>query len=70
MNVVLIGFWLLAQASPAGRIPLENFEKDAPGWAFIGGEEFPGARGSLSQSAFLKKCSLDPPGAFQESPAK
>ena len=26
--------------------------------------------GSLSQSAFLKKCSLDPPGAFQESPAK
>ena len=26
--------------------------------------------GSLSQSAFLKKCSLDPAGAFQESPAK
>lgn len=26
--------------------------------------------GSLSQSAFLKKCSLDPPGAFEESSPK
>src|SRR5213078_3543049 len=48
MNVVLIGLCLLAQATPANRIPLENFEKDAPGWGFIGGEEFPGAKGSFS----------------------
>ena len=63
MNVALIGLWLLAQVAPGNRIPLDGFEKDAAGWAFVGGEEFPGAKGSLSIDSTLahqgsKSCKL------------
>ncbi len=34
--------------SPGGAtLPLDDFETDPPGWRFVGGEEFPGAKGSL-----------------------
>jgi hypothetical protein len=53
MNIALLGIWLLAQAAPGNRIALEDFENGAPGWGFVGGEEFPGAKGSLSIDATL-----------------
>src|SRR5262245_2487480 len=28
-------------------LPLDDFEAEAAGWRFIGGEEFPGAKGAL-----------------------
>jgi len=48
MHLAMIGVWLLAQSAAGSRIPLDEFEKDTQGWAFIGGEEFPGAKGSLT----------------------
>ena len=36
-----------AQSPPSSRL-LDDFEKDASAWKFIGGEEFPGARGHWS----------------------
>src|SRR5579864_1840660 len=30
------------------RLPLDDFEREPQGWKYIGGEEFPGAKGSLA----------------------
>lgn len=32
-------------------VPLDDFEKDPQGWKFVGGEEFPGAKGGLAIDA-------------------
>ncbi|MGA2864965.1 MAG: glycoside hydrolase family 16 protein [Verrucomicrobiota bacterium] len=40
--------WDVRGQSGTARLLLDNFEKDASAWKFIGGEEFPGARGSLA----------------------
>jgi hypothetical protein len=55
MHVTLIGLWLLAQAGPGTRVPLDGFEKDASGWTYVGGEEFPGAKGSFGIDATVAR---------------
>src|SRR5262245_25282832 len=47
MRLMMVGVWLLAQAAPGNRVALDDFEKAPQGWTFVGGEEFPGAKGSL-----------------------
>ena len=34
-------------SGPPVRIPLQDFETDAKGWGFVGGQEFPGAKGAF-----------------------
>lgn len=45
MTLILAAICLLAQGN---RAPLDDFEKGSAGWNYVGGEEFPGARGSLT----------------------
>src|SRR5205823_3903622 len=55
LGVVLVGLGFLvgvAEAQGDGpRVLLDDFEKDPATWGFVGGEEFPGAKGSLSIDA-------------------
>jgi Glycosyl hydrolases family 16 len=39
------------QETKQATIPLDDFESEPRGWKFIGGEEFPGAKGSLARDA-------------------
>ena len=39
----------LCAAQAPETVVVADFEEDAEGWRFVGGEEFPGARGSLAQ---------------------
>ncbi|MBV8879028.1 MAG: glycoside hydrolase family 16 protein [Planctomycetaceae bacterium] len=39
----------LGQAAP--RVPLDDFEKAPEGWKYVGGEEFPGAKGGWTADA-------------------
>jgi hypothetical protein len=41
----------LSQQSAGAITPLDGFEAEPVGWKFVGGEEFPGAKGSLSRDA-------------------
>jgi len=41
------------QAAP--RLPLDDFEKPPEGWKYVGGEEFPGAKGSLALDASVAR---------------
>jgi len=36
-------------AAAESRVSLDDFEADPQGWKFIGGQEFPGAKGSLER---------------------
>src|SRR5688500_179520 len=47
MNLMIAAMWLLGQAAGGNRVALDDFEKAPQGWSFVGGEEFPGAKGSL-----------------------
>ncbi|MDG3005067.1 glycoside hydrolase family 16 protein [Paludisphaera mucosa] len=40
-----------AQAPKPAAIPIDDFESDLKGWKFVGGEEFPGAKGALERDA-------------------
>ena len=43
-----------AKPPPAGPVlPLDDFEAEPKGWKFVGGEEFPGAKGSLARDKTL-----------------
>jgi len=48
MRLITLAVWLLAQAAPGNRVALDDFEKAPQGWTYVGGEEFPGAKGSLA----------------------
>jgi hypothetical protein len=50
--LVLSPAWGTPQGDPS-RLLLDDFEKEPAGWKFIGGEEFPGARGSLASDPTL-----------------
>jgi glycosyl hydrolase family 16 len=51
-RLLALGLCLIARTAGAQvespRILLDDFEKDPKGWSFVGGEEFPGAKGSLT----------------------
>jgi hypothetical protein len=49
--LALVGAVELRAAEPANSVPLDDFEADSPAWRYVGGEEFPGARGSLGRDA-------------------
>lgn len=42
---------LATVASPPVKMPIETFEKDPPNWGWVGGWEFPGAKGSFAADA-------------------
>ena len=48
--VVGAGAWILRPVGPS-VVLLDDFERAAPGWSFVGGQEFPGAQGDLSRDA-------------------
>jgi hypothetical protein len=39
----------------APRLPLDDFEKPPEGWKYVGGEEFPGAKGGLALDAAVAR---------------
>ena len=59
MHIAMIGLWLLAQAAPGNRVLVDGFENNAPGWKYVGGEEFPGAKGSSGWSAYFHMARLN-----------
>lgn len=52
LGTLAVGLAIFAQGARAqgdgARILVDDFEKDPPTWAYVGGEEFPGAKGSLT----------------------
>jgi len=56
IRALLAAALLLPAAAPAfaqgaPRLPLDDFEKAPEGWKYVGGEEFPGAKGALNLDA-------------------
>ena len=44
------GLWI-ARPTPAAGVVLDDFEQNPAAWKFVGGEEFPGARGGVGPDA-------------------